>query len=152
MPQPNAGALHTTLTHLSCRPRPHDDRGGGGGGSQRVGGVSASHYGGHGNPPLPVQPGQRGLLGREGGGHGEVEQGERDGLSVGRLLGPVGHAYPGVHRLVAPQVVVVLELLVADGADMGGPAWAGSRLHCRHRVTKAPVRDTVSRALTCRAE
>lgn len=83
----------------------------------------------------------------ERGRHGEVQQGEgnsgplrppsgphrhgrqgrcrRHHLARGSLLcslrlhsGPVLHAYPSVDRLVPSQVVVVLELLVADGTDV----------------------------------
>lgn len=38
---------------------------------------------------------------------------------------------PSVDRLVPPQVVVVLELLVADGTDVGHACWPRHRLH-RH--------------------
>lgn len=48
------------------------------------------------------------------------------------LSGPVLHAYPSVDRLVPPQVVVVLELLVADGTDVGH---AGRPRHWLHWTT-----------------
>ena len=75
-----------------------------------------------------------------------MEEGERDGLPFGPpptrgLLGPVGHAYPGVHRLVAPQVVVVLELLVADGADVGRPGRPRGHLHCTRTEGERAGRD-----------
>lgn len=68
------------------------------------------------------------------GGQGELEQRQWDHL----LLHPAHFRrillLPGrsvldpdarVHRLVPPQVVAVLELLVAGGADVGGPARLG---------------------------
>lgn len=73
--------------------------------------------------------------GRGGGrlvGQGELEQRQRDRLFFhsGHLpsvlllpSGPVLHPDARVHRLVPPQVIAVLELLVAGGADVGGSAW-----------------------------
>lgn len=110
-----------------------------------MGVVYASHYARHGNPIASLTT-QRWLLGwqeagrGEGGRDGEVEQGEGDGVPLRpapALLGalrllpgdPVLHAYPGVDRLVPPEVVVVLELLAADGTDVGHACWPGRRLH-----------------------
>lgn len=120
-------------------------------------GVNASHDVWQGNP-FTILTTQGGLLGRhQHAGRGqrgrlrEVQQGEGHGgplhpppapyrrrhhhlasrslLCPLRLLpGPVLHAYPGVDRLVPPQVVVVLELLVADGTDVGDTARPGHRL------------------------
>lgn len=73
-------------------------------------------------------------------GQGKVEEGERDRLllhpaglrSVLLLPGrPILHLDARVHRLVPPQVVAVLELLVAGGADVGGPARLGERFDWR---------------------
>lgn len=70
------------------------------------------------------------------GGQGEVEQGQGDRLLLHAaplpsvLLLPGGavlHLDARVHGLVAPQVVAVLELLVAGGADVGRPARLGER-------------------------
>lgn len=70
------------------------------------------------------------------GGQGEVEEGEGDHLllhprHLPRFLllsgGSVFHLDARVHRLVPPQVVAVLELLVAGGADVGRPARLGER-------------------------
>lgn len=70
------------------------------------------------------------------GGQSELEQGQRDHLLVhpGHLRRvllfagrPVLHPDARVHRLVPPQVVAVLELLVAGGTDVGGPARLGER-------------------------
>lgn len=70
-------------------------------------------------------------------GQGELEEGQRDGgLLQPRRLGhvlllprrPVLHLDARVHGLVAPQVVAVLELLVAGGADVGGADGFGERL------------------------
>lgn len=70
------------------------------------------------------------------GGQGELEQRQRHRLLLhsghfGRVLllsgRPVLHPDAGVHRLVPPQVVAVLELLVAGGADVGRPARLGQR-------------------------
>lgn len=65
-------------------------------------------------------------------GQGEVEEGQRDHLLLHpahlpcRVLllagGAVLQLDARVHRLVPPQVVAVLELFVAGGADVGGPA------------------------------
>lgn len=82
--------------------------------------------------------GLRGGGGRRGrlGGQGELEEGEGDGLllhpsplrSVLLLSGgSVLHLDARVHRLVPPQVVAVLELLVAGGTDVGRPARFGER-------------------------
>lgn len=49
--------------------------------------------------------------------------------SLRLLSGPVLHAYPSVDRLVPPQVVVVLELLVADGTDVLHASWPRHGLH-----------------------
>lgn len=81
---------------------------------------------------LRAGAGGRGGLGRQG----EVEEGERDRLllqppPLPRLLllpgGAVLHLDARVHRLVPPQVVAVLELLVAGGADVSRPARFGER-------------------------
>lgn len=70
------------------------------------------------------------------GGQGELEQRQRDHLLLhpahlpGVLLlsgRPVFHLDARVHRLVPPQVVAVLELLVAGGADVGGATRLGQR-------------------------
>lgn len=70
------------------------------------------------------------------GGQGELEQRQRDRLFFhsGHLpsvlllpSGPVLHPDARVHRLVPPQVIAVLELLVAGGADVGGSAWLRDR-------------------------
>lgn len=72
------------------------------------------------------------------GGQGEVEQGQRDRLlvqscplpSVLLLAGDsVLHFDARVHRLVAPQVVAVFELLVACGTDVSWPAGFGDWFH-----------------------
>lgn len=69
-----------------------------------------------------------------GGGLGELEQRQRHRLLLhsghfGRLLLLSGrsvlHPDARVHRLVPPQVVAVLEFLVAGGTDVGGPARLG---------------------------
>lgn len=69
-------------------------------------------------------------------GQGEVEEGERDCLLLHSsslasiLLFPAGsglHLDARVHGLVPPQVVAVLELLVAGGTDVGWPARFGER-------------------------
>lgn len=74
--------------------------------------------------------------GRRLRGQGEVEEGERDRLflhpsSFPSVLllsgGSVLHLDARVHRLVPPQVVAVLELLVACGTDVGWPARLGER-------------------------
>ena len=71
-----------------------------------------------------------------GGGLGELEQRQGHRLLLhpghsGRLLLLPGrsllHPDARVDRLVPPQVVAVLELLVAGGADVGGPARLGDR-------------------------
>lgn len=80
--------------------------------------------------------GSRGRGRRRLRGQGEVEKGERHRL----LLHPSGlrsvlllpgrsvlHLDARVHRLVPPQVVAVLELLAAGGADVGGAARLGER-------------------------
>lgn len=118
-------------------------------------GVNASHDVWQGNP-FTILTTQGGPLGRhqhagrgQRGRFGEVQQGEghsgplhpppaphrhhhlagRSLLCPLRLLpGPVLHAYPSVDRLVPPQVVVVLELLVADGTDVGDAARPGHGL------------------------
>lgn len=67
-------------------------------------------------------------------GQGELEEGERDGLllhscnlcSILLLLGgSVFHLDTRMNRLMPPQVVAVLELLVACGTDVGRPARLG---------------------------
>ncbi len=58
-----------------------------------------------------------------------MQQGERRALfGLVALRRPL-HADPGVDGLMPPQVVVVLELLAADGADVGGAGRPGHRLH-----------------------
>lgn len=70
-----------------------------------------------------------------GRGEGEVQQRQRHRLLLGGVVlvagGAVLHPDAGVNRLVAPQVVAVLELLVAGGADVGGAARLREGLHCR---------------------
>lgn len=70
------------------------------------------------------------------GGQGELEQRQRDHLLLHPAHLPrflllsgrsVLHPDARVHRLVPPQVVAVLELLVAGGADVGGAARLGER-------------------------
>jgi len=74
-----------------------------------------------------------------------VEERQRDGLllhptpSASVLLlagGAVLHLDARVHRLVAPQVVAVLELLVAGGADVGGAAGLHLQLDWRRDSSK----------------
>lgn len=74
----------------------------------------------------------RGRLGRQS----EVEEGEGDRLllhpyslpTVLLLTGDaVLHLDTRMDRLVAPQVVAILELLVAGGTDVAGPARYGER-------------------------
>lgn len=77
-------------------------------------------------------------------GQAEVEEGERDRLllhpasfpSVLLLAGgAVLHLDARVHRLVAAQVVAVLELLVAGGTDVSGSARLAERFHWQNNHT-----------------
>lgn len=81
--------------------------------------------------------------GRSLGGQGQLQEGQGDGLllQTHRLGGvllvprrPVLHLDARVHGLVAPQVVAVLELLVAGGADVGGAAGLGEGLNWREET------------------
>lgn len=124
-------------------------------------GVNASHYACHGNL-FAILTTHSWLLGRqhagrgERGRNGEVEQGEGDRVplrptsrhhlrwagTIATLLCPLLllpcslHAYPGVDRLVPPQVVVVLELLAAYGTDVWHTGRPGSCLRCRTKEWK----------------
>lgn len=88
--------------------------------------------------------------GRRGGGcgwrwlcgQGELEERQRDCLLLhtcslsSTLLFPCAailHPDAGVHGLVAPQVVAVLELLVAGGADVWRSACLGQWFYCKKK-------------------
>lgn len=79
------------------------------------------------------------------GGQGELEQRQGDQLLLHPahlrrvFLLPGGSVlYPDarVHRLVPPQVVAVLELFVAGGTDVGGPARLGEGFDWQTRQSR----------------
>lgn len=79
------------------------------------------------------------------GGQGELEQRQGDHLLLHPahlrrvfLLPGRSVLYPDarVHRLVPPQVVAVLELFVAGGTDVGGPARLGEGFDWQTRQSR----------------
>lgn len=77
-----------------------------------------------------------------GGWYGQLEERERDGLplhsrsslpSINFLFsGSVLHLHSGVDRLVTPQVVAVLKLLVTNGADVSRSGRSSDWFYRRH--------------------
>lgn len=75
----------------------------------------------------------------DGGRYRQLEERKGDGLPLQSCSslpsvyflssGSVFHLHSSVDRLVTPQVVAVLKLLITYGADVCGPGWSRDWLH-----------------------